>query len=146
MKGEPSPITTTNQRYKIKETDNVGGVVPFPCEDPLVLEFKCGKRHVCHLHELEPTDKPVTNLKGLRGMKDKYALGQKGRPKGVTRNALNKMLIVYDYLFEQDKPIGRIKIEQAVGFNCVRSLVMSPSRNEEITLESLGIIERIVFK
>ena len=142
MKGDLFPITTTKQRYKIKDTDNVGVVIPFPCGDPLVLEFKCGKRYVCHLYEIEKTFAPITALTSMKG----YGINYQGRPKGISKNTVKKMLIVYDYLFEQDKPVKRIEIEQAVGFNCIRSLSTSPSRNEEITLESLGIIERIVFK
>ena len=38
----------------------------------------------------------------------------------------------------------RSAIEKAVGFNCTRPLMRQPSQPKQVTLESLGIVERIL--
>ena len=38
--GVPFPITTTGLHYRVLRSGKVGVVVPSPCPDPLVLEFR----------------------------------------------------------------------------------------------------------
>ena len=61
--GVPSPITTTGLHYQVLRSGVVGVVVPSPCPDPLVLEFRDGSRDAFHLRELEPTALSVSRSK-----------------------------------------------------------------------------------
>ena len=126
--------------YKVIETEEIGKLVPCPCDDPIILEFKDGIRDAFHLRELEPTSHPITNSYPTRGNATKY--GQKGRPKGLEQRTVQKMLKIYRFLEAQSKPVYRQAIEKAVGFNCTRPLMHQPSQPKQITLESLGIAER----
>ena len=127
--------------YKVIETQEIGKLIPCPCDDPVILEFKNGIRDAFHLRELEPTSHPITNAYPTRGIAAKN--GQKGRPKGIEQGTINKMMQIHAFLETQSTPVYRQAIENAVGFNCTRSLMYQPSQPKQITLESLGIAERI---
>ena len=127
--------------YKVVETGEIGKLVPCPCDDPVILQFKDGARDAFHLRELEPTRHPITNSYLARGNAAKN--GKKGRPKGLKQRTLQKMLQIYRFLEAQSEPVYRGEIEKAVGFNCTRSLMSQPSHPKNtVTLESLGIAER----
>ena len=65
--------------YRVIETDEIGKLVPCPCDDPVILEFKNGIRDAFHLRELEPTNHPITNTYPARGNLAKN--GYKGQTK-----------------------------------------------------------------
>ena len=44
--------TMTKQRYRVVRTNEVGVVVPCPCPDPLILEFKESTRDAYHAHQI----------------------------------------------------------------------------------------------
>ena len=70
--------------------------------------------------------------------------GKKGSPKELTSATIEKMLRIYRFLFAQDQPVYRAAIQRAVGFDITRSLMNQRSRSlHTITLESLGIVERL---
>ena len=127
--------------YKVIETEEIGKLIPCPCDDPIILEFKNGIRDAFHLRELEPTNHPITNAYTPRGNATKYR--QKGRPKGLEQRTIKKMLQIYRFLETQSEPVYRKAIENAVGFNCTRPLMHQASQPKQITLESLGIVERL---
>ena len=111
------------------------------CDNPIILEFKDGIRDAFFLRELEPTTHPITASYPTRGSANKN--GVKGRPKGLARRTVEKMLQIYRFLETQSEPVYRSAIEKAVGFNCTRCLMSQPSQPTIITMESLGIAERI---
>ena len=131
----------TGACYRVVETGEIGQVVPCPCDNPIILEFKDGVRDVFFLRELEPTTYPITESYPARGSAARN--GQKGRPKGLERGTIEKMLQIYRFLETQSEPVYRAAIEKAVGFNCTRPLMYQPSQPTQITMESLGIVERI---
>ena len=53
------------------------------------------------------------------------------------------MLQIYRFLETQSEPVYRSAIEKAVGFNCTRPLMSQPSQPKQVTLERLGIAERL---
>ena len=122
-----------NQTYRVVETGAVGQLIPCPCDNPIILEFKDGTRDVFFLRELEPTTYPITNKNGGRG-----------RPRGLAKKTVEQMMQVYEFLESQPEPVYRGAIEKAVGFNCIRCLMIQPARETQFTLESLGIVERIL--
>lgn len=140
IRGEPFPITTTKQRYRVIETGNIGVVVPCPCDNPLILEFEDGLRDAFFLRELEATSHPVTDY---NGRSPSAMNGIKGRPKGLSRKTIKRMLQIRQFLETQSETVYRSAIEKAVGFNCVRTLMIQPATAVTASLESLGIVERV---
>ena len=47
------PFTTTGKTYRVKKTRRTGVIVPCPCDDPIILQFKDGKRDAFHLREVK---------------------------------------------------------------------------------------------
>ena len=127
--------------FRVIQTDVIGKLVPCPCDDPVILEFKNGLRDAFHLRELEPTSHPITNAYWSHDNSGKFR--QDGRPKGIAPGTVDKMFEIYLFLEAQSKPVYRQAIENAVGFNCTRPLMYQASHPKQITLESLGIAERI---
>lgn len=127
--------------YRVIETNKVGKLIPCPCDNPVILEFKDGIRDVFFLRELEPTASSISPSTG-RGRKTQKK--KKGSSKGLTAATIQKMLRIYQFLFAQDQPVYRAAIQKAVGFDITRSLMNQRSRSlHTITLESLGIVERL---
>ena len=142
MSQSPTPIRSGPKlTYRVVKTGEVGQLIPCPCDNPIILEFKNGIRDAFFLRELEPTTYPITESYSKRGSGSKN--GQKGRPKGLAPKTIKKMLQVYTFLKTQSEPVYRSAIEQAVGFNCIRGLMHQPAQPTQVTLESLGIVERI---
>ena len=133
-------MTSNGARYRVIETGEIGQLSPCHCDNPVILEFKNGIIDVFFLHELEPTTHPISNSHTKHGGKRR---DQIGRPKGMERSTIDKMLQVYCFLETQSEPVYRSVIEKAVGFNCARSLINYKSEGDRITLESLGIVERL---
>ena len=131
----------TGACYRVVETGEIGQVVPCPCDNPIILEFKDGVRDVFFLRELEPTTHPITDSYPTRSNLSKN--GQKGRSKGLELRTIEKMFQIYEFLETQSEPVYRAAIEKAVGFNCTRPLMYQPSQPTQVTLESLGIAERL---
>ena len=136
------------ETYRVVETGEIGQLIPCPCDDPIILEFRDGTRDAFFLRELEPTTHPITKSYSTRGSASKN--GQKGKAKGLEQRTVTKMLQIYQFLKSQSdlrskspRPVYRSAIEKAVGFNCTRCLMYQPSQSTQITLESLGIVERI---
>ena len=134
--------------YRVIETGRIGQLIPCPCDNPIILEFKNGIRDAFFLRELEPTTHPITESYSTRSSNAKN--GVKGRSKGLERGTVEKMLEIYRFLEAQPRdsegkslPVYRAAIEKAVGFSCTRPLMRQPSQPKQITLESLGIVERI---
>ena len=140
------------QIYRVAETGEIGQLVPCPCDNPIILEFKNGIRDAFFLRELEP----IPDLSGDSVARNKLLItdshptrgstgknGQKGRPKGLERKTITKMLQIYQFLKTQSDPVYRSAIEKAVNFNCTRCLMYQPSQPNQITMESLEIVERI---
>ena len=134
--------------YRVIETGRIGQLIPCPCDNPIILEFKDGIRDAFFLRELEPTTHPITESYSTRSSNAKN--GVKGRSKGLERGTVEKMLEIYRFLEAQPRdsegkslPVYRAAIEKAVGFSCTRPLMRQPSQPKQITLESLGIVERI---
>ena len=128
----------TGQCYRVIETGEIGQLFPCPCDNPIILEFKDGIRDAFFLRELEPTTHPITASYPPRGSANKN-----GRPKGLARRTVERMMQIYRFLETQSEPVYRSAIEKAVGFNCTRCLMSQPSQPTIITMESLGIAERI---
>ncbi|MCE2397262.1 hypothetical protein J4G02_22400 [Candidatus Poribacteria bacterium] len=127
--------------YRVVKTGGIGKLIPCPCDDPIILEFKDGIRDAFFLRELEPSTQPITDSYSTRGSAPTN--GVKGKPKGLERGTIDKMLEIYRFLEVQSEPVYRATIEKAVGFNCTRPLMCQPSQSKQVTLESLGIAERI---
>ena len=68
--------------YRVIKTGEIGQLIPCPCDNPIILEFKDGIRDAFFLRELEPTTHPITKSYPTRGSNAKN--GVKGRPKGLT--------------------------------------------------------------
>ena len=142
MSQSPTPIRSGSKLiYRVIETGEIGQLIPCPCDNPIILEFKDGIRDAFFLRELEPTTHPITKSYPKRGSNAKN--GVKGRPKGLERGTIQKMLQIYRFLETQSEPVYRSAIEKAVGFNCTRSLMYQPSQPKQVTMESLGIAKRI---
>ena len=142
MSQSPTPIRSGSKPiYRVIKTGEIGQLIPCPCDNPIILEFKDGIRDAFFLRELEPTTHPITKSFPTRGSTAKN--GVKGRPKGLERRTVQKMLQIYRFLETQSEPVYRSAIEKAVGFNCTRPLMYQPSQSKQVTLESLGIVERI---
>ena len=133
-------MTSNGARYRVIETGEIGQLIPCHCDNPVILEFKNGIRDVFFLRELEPTPHPISNSHPKQGGRRS---GQNVRSKGMERRTIDKMLQIYRFLETQSEPMYRSAIEKAVGFNCARSLINYKSQGERITLESLGIVERL---
>ena len=117
-------------------------VVPCPCPDPLVLEFKDGKRDAFHLSELELCNLSLSRSENSNYKKNKN--GKMGRPRGVETITITKMFAVHGYLKRQSVPLKRSVIEKEMGFDCTRILMQLPSDpDDKINLETLGIVLRI---
>ena len=129
------------QTYRVVETGEIGQLIPCPCDNPIILEFKNGTRDAFFLRDLEPTTHPITQSSSTRGSNTNNRT--KGRPKGLARGTIEKMLQIYRFLETQSEPVYRSTIEKAVGFNYTRPLMHRPSHPKQVTLESLGIAERI---
>ena len=129
------------ETYRVIKTGEIGQLLPCPCDDPIILEFKDGTRDAFFLRELEPTPHPITDSYATRG--NTATNGAKNRPKGLEQGTVEKMLQIFRFLETQSAPVYRAAIEQAVGFNCTRPLMRQPSQPQQVTLESLGIAERI---
>ena len=127
--------------YRVIETGEVGQLIPRPCDNPIILELKDRIRNAFFLRELEPTTHPITESYPTRGSTAKNVV--KDRPKGRERGTVEKMLRIYRFLETQSEPVYRAAIEKAVGFNYTRLLMCHPSQPKQVTLESLGIVERI---
>ena len=127
--------------YRVIKTGEVGKFIESPCDNPIILEFKDGIRDAFFLRELEPTTHPITKSYPKRGNLTRN--GQKGRPKGLERGTVEKMLQIYQFLETQSEPVYRSVIEKSVGSNCVFPLMYQPSQPKQVTMESLGITERI---
>ena len=149
--------------YRVTETGEIGQLIPCPCDDPIILEFKDGIRDAFFLRELEPvpissrthgksceariplcgtgSTHPITASYSTRRRNAKNR--GKGRPKGMARGTIEKMLAIYRFLETQSEAVYRSAIEKAVDFNCTRCLMYQPSQKTQVTLESLGIVERI---
>ena len=147
--------------YRVIETGEIGRLIPCPCDNPVILEFKDGIRDAFFLRELEPiipglasesrsigpalgtegADHLITVSYPTRGSATKNRV--KGRPKGLERRTVEKMLQIYRFLETQSEPVYRSAIEKAVGFNCTRPLMSQPSQPKQVTLERLGIAERL---
>ena len=124
-------------KYKVKATGEVG-IVTLRYPDGLrVLQFADGSKQTFRDDELLETHDDITppataaNKKGRLG---------KGEMSGVT---IDKMLAVYDFLAEQDAPVTRMQIQDAVGFNCVHHLMDETHIVEKTCLESMGLVYRI---
>ena len=129
----------TGELYEVIETGEVGERIECPCDDPIILEFKDGVRDAFFLREVERSTRPQT------ASFDRYvgARNQKGRPKGIAPSTVKQMLRIYEFLLDQSQPVYRKPIEEAVGFNITRPLMNQQSSPHIVTLESLGIVERI---
>ena len=130
-----------NETYRVIKTGEVGQLIPCPCDNPIILEFKDGIRDAFFLRELEPTTHPITDSYSTRGSAAKN--GGKGRPKGLAQKTVDRMLQIYQFLETQSEPVYRSIIEKAAGFSCIRCLMIQPAQPKLITLEGLGIVERI---
>ena len=140
--GVPFPITTTGLHYQVLSSGEVGVVVPSPCPDPIILEFRDGSRDAFHLRELEPTALSVSRSKDSTYKKNRN--GKMGRPRGVETITITKMLAVHGYLKRQSVSLKRSVIEKEMGFDCTRILMQLPSDpDDKINLETLGIVLRI---
>ena len=115
-----------NQTYRVIETGEVGRLIPCPCDNPIILEFKDGIRDAFFLRELEATTHPITNSSTVRSSATKN--GSKGRPKGLAKKTVERMLQIYQFLETQSEPVYRAAIEKAVDFSCVRCLMIQPSQ------------------
>ena len=131
----------TNQFYRVTTTGEIGEQIECPCTDPIVLEFKDGVRDAFHLRELEPTTHRSTALSPARGGTTKNGL--KGSPKGIAPRTIERMLQIHAFLMDQSNPVYRAVIEDAVGFNITRCMMGQPSLSQAVTMESLGVVERI---
>ena len=149
-KGEPeptdgvisSPATTTGLHYQVVRSGKVGVVVPCSCPDPLILEFRDGKRDAFHLRELELCDLSVSRSENSNYKKNKN--GNMGRSRGVETITISKMFAVHGFLKRQSVPLKRSVIEKEMGFDCTRTLMQKPSdRDGKINLENLGIVLRV---
>lgn len=127
--------------YRVVETNEVGVLVPCPCDDPVILQFKDGVRDAFHLRELEPTIAPISKSNSRRlTAKDE----RRGRPKGIGSGTIKNMLAIHAFLLTQTNPVYRGQIQKAVGFDITRPMIKQQSHAPgTITLESLGIVERI---
>ena len=140
--GVPFPITTTGLCYQVLRSGKVGVVVPAPCPDPLILEFKDGDLDVFHLRELELCDLSVSRSENSNYKKNKD--GNMGRPKGVEAVTISKMFAVHGFLKRQSVPLKRSVVDKEMGFDCTRILSQLPSDPEgKINLETLGIVLRV---
>ena len=95
--------------YQVIETGKVGQLVPCPCDNPIILEFKDGCRDAFFLRELEPTTVPLTDSYPTRGSAAKK--GRRGRPRGLERRTIQKILWIYQFLKTQSQP-GTISMER----------------------------------
>ena len=140
--GVPFPITTTGLHYRVLRSGKVGVVMPSPCPDPLVLEFRDGKRDAFHLRELELCDLSLSRSENSNYKKNKD--GNMGRPRGVETITISKMFAVHGFLKRQSVPLQRSVIEKEMGFDCTRILMQMPSDpDDKINLETLGIVLRV---
>ena len=136
MKKEPSET-----HWLVQETGEIGQVVPSPCDNPIILEFKCGVRDAFFLKELSPTAAELTHASPIRvshAKKNNY----RSRPKGPERETIRRMIRIINFLKKVKEPIARSHIERALGFNCVRPMMKQESQKHFPSLESMGIVKR----
>ena len=130
----------TGEFYKVRKTSEIGEKIECSCDNPIILEFKDEIRDAFFLRELEPTSSPATGSVGRSA--DKRNGG--GRPKGIGRSTVDKMLKIHAFLQSRSVPVYRAAIEKCVGFNITRPLMNQQSMSPHtITLESLGIVQCI---
>ena len=129
----------TGELYEVIKTGEVGERIECPCDDPIILEFKDGVRDAFFLREVERSTFPQTTSVA-RYVEVRH---QKGRAKGIAPSTVKHMLQIYEFLLDQSRPVYRKAIEEVVGFNITRSLMNQQSSPHTVTLESLGIVERI---
>ena len=130
----------TGEFFKISKTGEIGEQIACPCDDPIILEFKDGERDAYHLRDVEPSTQPVTDALFTRNGK---RIGNTGRPQRLEQVSIEKMLQIYEFLETQSEPVYRAAIEKTLGFNCTRPLMIQLSQPKRVTLESLGIAERL---
>ena len=105
------PITTTGQHYRDRATGEVGRISPCPCDDPVILRFADGYLDVFWLHELEPTDNPITIAK-------RDGNSQREGRRQPNASAVTKSLKVHQFLMTQTRPVRRSAIQHAIGSTC----------------------------
>lgn len=127
--------------YRIVETGEIGRLIESPCHDPVIIEFGGGYRDAFHLRELEPTTHAISKPVRMRTARLGNSPGR--RAEGVYPITINKMLKVFKFLETQTEPVYRKTIEEAVGFNCTRALMIQKSQSQLISLEGMGLVERI---
>lgn len=133
----------TDDRYRVIETNVVGLLVECGCDDPIILAFADGIRDVFWLRDVEKVDIPPTD--SHRTQKPEVRNSKRfGRPRGITPEIIDKMLAICKYLKTQPHAIDRSQMEQHLGYTTVRCIMNQPSRPNRVTLESLGIVERVV--
>ena len=122
--------------YRVTETGEIGQLIPCPCDDPIILEFKDGIRDAFFLRELEPVPIssrthgksceariPLCGTGSTHPITESYSTRRrnaknrgKGRPKGMARGTIEKMLAIYRFLETQSEAVYRSAIEKAVSF------------------------------
>lgn len=128
--------------YRVVATGEIGHLIPCPCDNPVILEFKDGIRDAFHLRELEPTTHPVTASADVNLLEKRKRF--KGRPVGMEYRTVEKMLKIHAFLTKQTEPVYRKAIQDAVGFDITRALMNQPSQPAHtVTMEGLGLVERM---
>lgn len=129
--------------YKVIKTKCVGRLIPCPCDDPVILEFKHGMRDAFWLRQLTPTDRPITNHPDRRTDGKRYRVSKKIGPEKKT---VKQMVDVFLFLQKQSEPVRTVVIQKAVGGNVRDALYSRKLNNKATYLEGLGIVERVITK
>ena len=124
-------------KYKVKATGEVGLMTLRYPDGLTVLQFADGSKQTFRDDELLETHDEITPPANAANKKGRLG---KGEMSDVT---IDKMLAVFDFLAEQDKPVTRVQIDEAVGFNCVHHLMNETHIIDKTCLESMGLIYRI---
>ena len=124
-------------KFKVLATGEVGiRIIVYP--DGLVqLKFDCGTKKFYQSDEIIETYQPTTEAFNQYATRGRWKRGT------LADATINKMLVVYDFIAAQDKPVTRMEIQNAVGFNCVRHLMEDASNPDQICLETMGLVYRI---
>ena len=118
----PFPITTTGLHYQVVRSGKVGVVLPSPCPDPLVLEFRDGKRDAFHLRELELCDLSVSRSENSNYKKNKD--GNMDETPGVSRLSRSVRCSLFTVSSNVNPFLSRRSvIEKEMGFDCTRILI-----------------------
>ena len=133
----------TDERYRVIGTNVVGLLVECGCDDPIILAFDDEIRDVFWLRDVEKVDLPPTDSHSTQKPEVRHAQ-RFGRPRGITPLIIEKMLAICEYLKTQPDAIDRSQMEKHLGYTTIRCLMSQPSRPNRVTLESLGIVERII--